>query len=209
MTLSVAGLAGGCAGWSAAPLTERYCGPVTPRRRIALAVTAAVVVVSLTWRLGVGAELVAFAYFGVVGCLLAVVDIAVKRLPDLFTLPSYAVGIVLLGMAALVVEDGLFRFVHALLGMAALWACYAVQHYLRPDAMGRGDVKLSGVVGLHLGWLGQAPWVTGVLAGLLLGASFALAGLLLGRAGRKDELPFGPFMLAGALLGVMAGGSLA
>ncbi|SEG43507.1 leader peptidase (prepilin peptidase) / N-methyltransferase [Thermomonospora echinospora] len=209
LTLSVAGLAGSGAGWFSAPLTTRYCGPVTRHRRIVLAALGGAVTVMLTWRLGMGVELLAFCYLGVVGSLLAVIDIAVKRLPDFFTLPSYGVGIVLLGMAAFFVADGMFRFVHALLGMAALWFCYAVQHYLRPDAMGRGDVKLAGVIGLHLGWLGQAEWVTGAMAGLLLGGLFGITCMLLGRVGRKDEMPFGPFMLAGALLGVMSGGVLA
>lgn len=209
LALPAAGLLGAGAGWFCAPLTDRYCGPAAPRRRMALALLAGTVLVMLTWRFGVGAELLAFGYLGVVGSLLAVIDIAVKRLPDFFTLPSYGIGALLLGLAACSVPDGPFRIAHAILGMAALWFCYAVQHYLRPDAMGRGDVKLAGVVGLYLGWLGQGQWVTGVMAGLLLGGLFGLTCMLLGRAGRKDELPFGPFMLAGALLGIMFGGALA
>jgi leader peptidase (prepilin peptidase)/N-methyltransferase len=90
--------------------------------------------------------------------------------------------------------------------MAVLWGFYFVQHFLLPHAMGGGDVKLAGVLGLYLGWLGEAAWVTGVVAGFLYGGVYSVTWLLLGRAGRKDEFPYGPFMLAGALTGILFGG---
>jgi leader peptidase (prepilin peptidase)/N-methyltransferase len=205
LTVAVTGSAAGAAGWFAARLTVPYCGPVTTRRRLGLALLAGAVLGALAWRFGPGMELVAFAYFGAVGSLLAVIDVAVKRLPDPFTLPSYPIGVLLLALAAPFAADGVDRFVGALAGMAALWFCYALQYFIRPEAVGLGDVKLSGVIGLYLGWLGKTPWTIGVLAGLLLGGFFGVTLLVLRRAGRKDAIPFGPFLLAGALVGVLAG----
>jgi leader peptidase (prepilin peptidase)/N-methyltransferase len=146
----------------------------------------------------------AYLYLAVVGSLLAYVDIAVKRLPDPFTLPTYLIGPALLGIAVLTGGHPV-RLGHAFLGLAVLWALYAVQHLAAPGTIGWGDVKLAGVLGLYLGWLGAPAWWLGVLAGFVLGGLYA-AGLLIARRGtRKTELPFGPFMLAGAMIGILVG----
>jgi leader peptidase (prepilin peptidase) / N-methyltransferase len=85
-----------------------------------------------------------------------------------------------------------------------LWALYAVQHLLAPRAIGWGDVKLAGVLGLYLGWLGAPAWWLGTLAGFVIGGVYAVGMLITRRGSRKSEIPFGPFMLAGALVGILA-----
>lgn len=192
---------GAAVGRLTAQLAEPYCKP--SRARIAgIALATGLVSGLLAWRFGVSAELVAYLYFGVVGTLLAFIDVEVKRLPDPFTLPSYPVGAALLGVAALT-EAGARQFLGAILGMAALWTFYAVQHFFFPDAMGRGDVKLAGVVGLYLGWLGQDAWMTGVLAGALLAGVPSIVLLATRRVSRKTSIPMGPFMLVGALIAIL------
>jgi leader peptidase (prepilin peptidase)/N-methyltransferase len=68
--------------------------------------------------------------------------------------------------------------------------------------MGLGDVKLAGVLGLYLGWLGWSSVLVGTFAGFLLGGVLGVALLLVRRASGRTAIPFGPFMLAGALLAV-------
>ena len=63
--------------------------------------------------------------------------------------------------------------------------------------MGFGDVKLAGVLGLYLGWLGWAEVVDGGFLGFLFGGVVGVALMVVRRAGRKSQIPFGPFMLAG------------
>lgn len=201
--VSLCVLGGAVLGWLCAPLAARY--DERPRRwgRPAVAATSAVACGLMAWRFAGRAELPAYLYLAIVGTLLAFVDIAVKRLPDPFTLPSYLVGPALLGVASLAGGHPA-RLGYALIGLAALWALYAAQHLFAPAAIGWGDVKLSGVLGLYLGWLGAAAWWLGVLGGFVLGGVYA-TGLLVSRRGsRKSELPFGPFMLAGALAGILA-----
>ncbi|MEU5879593.1 A24 family peptidase [Spirillospora sp. NPDC047279] len=172
-------------------------------RPIGTAFGCAVMIALLTWRVGPHAALPAFLYLGVVGVALAVVDVALKRLPDPLTLPSYAIGAVLLAAAAPFTGDGGARLVHALIGMAALWALFAVQWFLLPSAIGLGDVKLAGVLGLYLGWLGADAWLLGVFATFVTGGLVAVALLVTRRAGRGSELPYGPFMLLGTLIAVL------
>ena len=89
--------------------------------------------------------------------------------------------------------------------MATLYLFYALLRLIRPGGMGGGDVKLAGVVGIYLGWLGWAPLAVGAFAAFLYGGVFGSALLLGRRAGRKTAIPFGPWILAGAWTGVFAG----
>ncbi|TDC73687.1 prepilin peptidase [Actinomadura sp. 7K507] len=139
----------------------------------------------------------------VVGVALAVVDVQLRRLPDPLTLTSYPLGIALLMAAVPFTGDGGHRFVSALIGLAVLWVLFLVQWFIAPSALGFGDVKLSGVLGLYLGWLGADAWLLGVLAMFLFGGVYSAVMLAARRARLKSTIPFGPFMLAGALLAVL------
>ncbi len=186
----------------------RDCGePISVRYPLVELLTA-VVFVAMGLRFGASAELPAFLYLAAVGVALALVDLDVKRLPNALTLPSYVAGVVLLGVAAYAGDDT-GALVRALLGMAALFTVYFALAFAYPAGMGFGDVKLAGVLGLYLGWLGWSSWTVGLLAGFFFGGAVGVALLLAGRAGRKSAIPFGPFMLLGALLSVLVGGPLA
>lgn len=194
----------GASGEPAAPDGARWdwFEPVA-RRRWAVAAACVVVAAVLGWRIGARPELPAFLYLGVVGVVLTVIDAALKRLPDPVTLPSYLLGSALLGAAAPFTEEGGARLVHALLGMAALWLLYALQWFLAPGQIGRGDVKLAGVLGLYLGWLGLGASVIGVLAIHLISGLYAAGLLITRRAGLRSQIPFGPFMIIGTLAAVL------
>lgn len=143
-----------------------------------------------------GAAIPAFAFLGVLAVLLGIVDVALKRLPDPLTLPSIPIAGVLL-----VIADP-SRWLGMLAGAGLLFLVFAVQWFIVPNAIGLGDVKLAPVLGLYLGWLGRAAWITGLFGTFVLGGLFAVALLLFSRAGRKDTMPYGPFMLAGTVLAV-------
>jgi leader peptidase (prepilin peptidase) / N-methyltransferase len=104
---------------------------------------------------------------------------------------------VLLSAAALLAgEPG--RLLATLGGAIVLFAFYLALGMLRPGAMGGGDVKLAGVTGAFLGFLGWETVFAGALAGFVLGGIFGLALLVLRRARRDTRIAFGPFLLAGA-----------
>ena len=173
------------------------------RRPARVAVVAAATLALITWRIGPDAALPAYLYLGAVGVVLAFIDVAIRRLPDPLTLPSYAVAAALLGVAATFTHDGGTRYVHALAGMGALLAFYAVQWFFLPGQIGLGDVKLAGVLGLYLGWLGLGGVLLGVFAIHLLGGLYAGALLAARRTTLNATIPFGPFMLAGTLVAIL------
>src|SRR5690606_12175988 len=101
------------------------------------------------------------------------------------------------------------RLLSAAIGAVALFGWYLLLALIRPDGMGMGDVKLAGVLGLFLGWLGRGPLVVGAFAAFVLGGVFGIALMAVRRAGRRTRIPFGPWMLAGAWAGVFAGDAVA
>lgn len=180
---------------------------ISARYPLVEAGTAAVFVV-LALRLGPDPALPAFLYLGAIGVALALIDLDVKRLPNVIVLPSYGVAAVLLALAA-VVEGGYGDLARAGAAGLALYAFYFLLALVYPAGMGFGDVKLAGVLGIYLGWLGWAELVTGGFLGFLFGGVVGGALMAVRRAGRKSQIPFGPFMLAGALVAILAGGALA
>jgi leader peptidase (prepilin peptidase)/N-methyltransferase len=186
----------------------RDCGTGISVRYPLVEAGTALVFAVLTLAIGLEPELPAFLYLGAVGVALAMIDIDVKRLPNAIVLPSYLVAAALLTVAAAV--DGRWEdLLRAGLGMVALYAFYFLLALVYPAGMGFGDVKLAGVLGLYLGWLGWAEVVTGGFLGFLFGGVVGGGLVLVRRAGRKSMLPFGPFMLAGALVAILWGGALA
>lgn len=137
--------------------------------------------------------------------LLALVDRDVHRLPDQLTLPLAAAAAVLLGLAALLPGHA-GSWPTALLGGLVLGAAYFALFLIHPNGMGFGDVKLALSLGVALGWYGWAVLFIGAFAGFLLGSLYGLGLIVLRRANRKTAIPFGPFMIVGALAGLLLGG---
>jgi leader peptidase (prepilin peptidase)/N-methyltransferase len=187
----------------------RHCGePISARYPLVELLTAAVFVAfALRFRDDL-AVLPAYLFLGAAGVALALIDLDVRRLPNALVYPCYAAGLTLLGVAALAGGD-LAALGRAVAGMAALFAFYFVLWYVKPGGMGFGDVRLAGVLGLYLGWLGWGSLLVGLFAGFLFGGLTGLALMAVGRAGRKSRIPYGPFMLAGAFVAVLAGQPLA
>lgn len=153
-------------------------------------------------------SLVAFLWLAGVSVALAVIDLEHHRLPNAIVLPSYVVGAVLLAASSLLVGDW-SALVRAAIGLASLFAFYLIAALSYPGGMGFGDVKLAGVLGLYLAWLGWGEFAVGAFAAFLLGGLFAVVLLVTRRVQRTGGIPFGPWMLAGAWVGVFAGGTVA
>ena len=151
---------------------------------------------------------IAYLYFAAISVALALIDLDTRRLPNAIVLPSYVVSLVLLALACALGADW-SALLRAVIAMAVLFAFYATLRAIRPDGMGGGDVKLAGLIGIQLGWLGWGSVVVGAFAAFLLGGVFGGALLLARRAGRRTAIPFGPWMLVGAWIGIVAGEPIA
>ncbi|MBT0995199.1 A24 family peptidase [Cellulomonas sp. DKR-3] len=188
----------------------RDCGePISPRYPAVELVTG--VLFGLTaWWAGPSWVLPALLYLVAVAVALTLIDIDTHKLPNAIVLPSYPVALVLLALASAdpggAADWG--ALVRAVIGGAAMYAVYFLTVLVYPAGMGFGDVKLAGVLGLYLGWFGWGSLVLGWFGAFLFGGVYAIGLMVAGRAGRKQGIPFGPWMLLGALFGIVAGEQL-
>jgi leader peptidase (prepilin peptidase)/N-methyltransferase len=149
-------------------------------------------------------QIAAFLYLSAITVALAMIDIDTHTLPNSIVLPGYIVGI-LMFVAASVVGGDYTALIRAGIGMAALGGIYLLIALIYPAGMGFGDVKLAGVLGLFLGWSSWGALVVGGFSAFLLGGLFGIALIVFRGAKRKSGIPFGPWMLAGAWLGIFFG----
>ena len=152
--------------------------------------------------------LVAYLFFAAIAVALSFIDLATHTLPNAIVVPAIGIGVVLLSVAVAVTGEW-SRLLQAVAGGAILFACYFAFALIYPSGMGFGDVKLAAVIGLYLGWLGWGALAVGAVSAFLLGGVFSAFLLVLRRAGRKTGIPFGPWMLAGAFVGIFFGTELA
>jgi leader peptidase (prepilin peptidase) / N-methyltransferase len=186
----------------------RTCGtPISPRYPLVELLNAVVWLLLGWWAIGpdgILGLLPLLLILASAGVALFFIDVEHHRLPDAIVLPLYPVtlaGLVLAG-----VLSGEWPISSMLVGLAAwvlviggLWLLTAGR------GMGFGDVKLAPVLGATLGWVGIWPAIVALFAAFLLGAVVGLGLMAARRAGRRSALPFGPFLLVGALVGLFAG----
>lgn len=156
----------------------------------------------LAWRIGdlaAWAALPAYLCFAWLAVCLVWIDLDVHRLPDGLVLPGYPALVALLAVPT-VTAGAWGRGVAALSCLAGLFAVFYAMAWVSPDAMGFGDVKLSGLIGLVMGWL--SPWVavTAVLAAFVVGGIVAVLLVVLRRVGLRGHIAYGPALLVGSFV---------
>jgi leader peptidase (prepilin peptidase) / N-methyltransferase len=130
---------------------------------------------------------------------LGFVDVAVHRLPDRLTLTAAGWVLAWLGVAALVAgADGAFVRA-AIAGVGCGLGFGLISLIFGARGFGLGDAKLALGAGALLGWLGWTALVAGLFLAFLASGLVATVLLVSRRVGRKDSLPFGPFLAGGTL----------
>ncbi|TDW21561.1 prepilin peptidase [Kribbella kalugense] len=161
----------------------------------------------LGWMLGLDAVLPTWLVLAVAGAVLGYIDARTRFLPSVIIWPTYGlVGIGLLAAAVATGEWGSLR--RAAIAGAIGFAVFYVLWFAFPRGVGFGDVRLSGLLGLALGWLGWGQFASGLYGGFFLGAVVGIVLIATRVMTRKQMVPFGPFMLIGALAGVLLGAPL-
>lgn len=179
----------------------------TPRLSLWLGLAAAIAAGILATRIGTGALITSWIFLAAAGALLSFIDWHTRLLPLRLVIPTYAVTLALVGLAAAIASDWSI-ITRGLIASVAVFVFFFVSWWFFPRGIGYGDVRLSGGLALALGALGWAEVGIGIYAGFVIGAVFAL---VLSRLHIVDAkaFAFGPYMFVGALVGAGWGPAIA
>lgn len=193
------------------PISPGHSPGLPTPTRIALELATALLFVVVTVRLA-ALDLLpaapAYLFFTGIGIALTVIDIDCKRLPNFLVLPSYPVVFLCLTAASAILGDWP-ALVRAAIGAAALFGFYLLLALIHPAGMGFGDVKLAGVVGAVLAFLSYGTLLAGAILAFVLAAIVGVVVLATRRGRLGTTIPFGPYMLAAALVAILAADPLA
>ena len=182
----------------------RTCGePISARYPLVELGTAALFV-SAALRFGLDWVLPAYLVFFAALVAVTFIDLEHYIIPNRIVYPTLFVSVPLLVLAA-AAQNEWSELLRAGEGAALAWGFLLVVHLIQPRGMGFGDVRLAAVLGLFLGWLDLRHVFLGLFGGFLFGSVSSIVLIALRRRGRKDQIPFGPFLAAGAVAAVLFG----
>ncbi len=188
-------------GWLSLRGRCRACAePISPRYPIVEATTGILwgAVVAANWddEADIALGLVLTTLLVVV----TLIDLDHRLIPNKLTYPAAPLAIAI-GLA-LDIDD----VPEQLIAGAAALAFFVIAKLAYPRGMGLGDVKLAGVMGLYLGRAVAPAVFIALIAGVIVG------GVIMARlgvaAGRKQAVPFGPFLAFGGIVAVLCGDAL-
>jgi leader peptidase (prepilin peptidase)/N-methyltransferase len=180
----------------------RACGTRIPPRDAFLELGTGVLFVLLAWRLTSAWELPAYCVLAAAGVAISAIDIEHMRIPSVLVYTTVALGAPLLVLAS----AGTHRWSaleSAAIGGAIAFAAFGALFYAVPKGIGFGDVRLAGLCGGFLGWLGYREVVAGFVISFIVAGVPAALLLATGKVQRRTKIPFGPFLAAGTVITVL------
>lgn len=202
--------------WSLVPVASWFrpclrCGRSQRWRYPATDLVTAALFAAVTVRFGSDSRLMLYLAVSAVLVVLSVVDIETHLLPNRIVWP--AIWASLFGVLVVSGAQGDAEAINsALVGAAVAGGFIGASHLVYQDGMGRGDVKLSLLLGLFVGWLTTDPLsavrlvLYALLVAMLVGAVGGTLYNLVARRGRA-EIPFGPALALGAMVVVLGTGA--
>lgn len=182
----------------------RACGERIGWRDPLIEIGCAALFAAAAVRFGWAWELPAYlALFGGL-VVLSAIDLEHFLLPNRVLYPTLFTVAPLLALAS-VLDGTATSALHAAEGGLAAFAVFFLINFAYPEGMAFGDVRLAGVLGMATGWLGIGHVLLTFFLAFLTSSAIGLTLIFLGVRGRRDPIPFGPFLALGAVLTVFFG----
>jgi leader peptidase (prepilin peptidase) / N-methyltransferase len=183
-----------------------HCGArrSRPWRSAVMAVVSAVVLGAFAVRIGPHLALLPYCILGLSLVAISAVDFERFIIPNRIVYPTLAVLVPLLVVTS-AADHSWGLLTHAAIAGAAAFLAFYVVHLVVPGGMGFGDVRLAGVLGVAVGWIGLGLAFVAFFIGFLLGAVIGIVVMMVTGGGRKTKVPFGPFLAAGAIIAIVWG----
>ena len=177
----------------------RHCGePISIRYPLVELVTGLLFVLA-GWQAGLGVDLLPALVLLATLVAITAIDLDRQLIPDVLSLPGIAAGLLL---STLTGKPG---WLDSLIGALVGGAIFFVIIVASRGGMGGGDMKLGAMLGAFLGW---KLVLVGIMLSVLAGGVLAIVLLALRRRGRKDAVPFGPFLALGGAVSLFWGQAL-
>jgi len=157
------------------------------------------VVIGMEW------VLPAYLWFAGVTITLTLTDLDHKLIPNRILYPGIVVGAVLLVGGAVAAGDPEGAIRALLAGLAYFGALLVIALVAPAGGFGFGDVKLAFLLGMFAGYPGWGRLGVAFFFAFLLGGVLSILLLITGIKGRKDSIPFGPYLVLGAYVAIVAG----
>jgi leader peptidase (prepilin peptidase)/N-methyltransferase len=186
----------------------RACRTKIPARDLTIEITTALALALVAWRLPTVWAVPSYGVLLVGLAALSAIDFEHQRLPTAVLYWTVAVAGPLLVLAS-ALSNRWDSLIPAAIGAAACFLVFLGIWFVAPRGMGFGDVRLAGLCGGWLGWLGASVIPVGILAGFLLAGVPAIVMLATGKANRKTKLAFGPYLVLGTVVGICFGRTIA
>ncbi|HEX5616484.1 MAG TPA: prepilin peptidase [Acidimicrobiia bacterium] len=182
----------------------RHCGARISARYPLVELATGVLFALVALRFDDSWALPAYLVFAAALLAVSIIDLEHYLIPNRIV---YPVGFLLvpLFVVAAAGDDEWGSLGRALLGALVAFSAMFVVHVISPRGMGFGDVRLSFLLGLALGWLGWGELLVGLFLGFLYGSIVGIGLIATRLRTRKQHIPFGPFLAAGALTMVLVG----
>ncbi|MDQ1535533.1 MAG: leader peptidase (prepilin peptidase) / N-methyltransferase [Actinomycetota bacterium] len=185
----------------------RHCGVQISSRYPLIELACAALFGAIGARFAHSWALPAYLVFGAGLLAISVIDLEHYIIPNRIVYPLGFASVPLLALAA-GLEGEWWWFARALIGAVCAFSALFVIHVASPRGMGYGDVRLSFLIGLYLGYLGALDVPVGLFLGFAYGAVIGVLLMASGLRTRKQHVPFGPFLAAGAMTMILVGGPI-
>ena len=176
-----------------------YCGsPISPRYPL-VELVSGIMYLLLFRHFGFNLSFVIYALFSSALLIVFFIDLEHQVIPDSITIPGMAVGIVTSFFLPAASP------LNCLLGLIGGGGLFFLIASVRKGGMGGGDIKFAALIGSFIGW--KMTLLTAFIA-FLAGALVGITLIILKKKKRKDPIPFGSFLSAGALVSLLWGAEL-
>jgi len=174
----------------------RACGMhISWRYPVVETITAAVLVVAYV-AFGPSADFLVACVLLPALVALTAIDLDHQMIPDAITLPGILIGLVI-NLASRRIS-----WLDSVVGILLGGGLFLVIILVSRGGMGGGDLKLGAMLGAFLGW---KALIVALFVAIVLGGAIGAVLLATGRRGRKDPIPFGPFLAAGGAMALFWG----
>ncbi len=186
----------------------RYCRASIPRRIFWVELSTGIIFAFLYWSYGLSVELGVMAFYACLLTVIFVIDLEHRLILNKVVYPGMVVALLIAiflpqppWIPQLLVH-GLPNFA---LGGAIGFVVFLLLALVSRGGMGFGDVKLAALIGLATGF----PLVLlALILAAILGGLTAIVLLATGKRGRKEAIPFGPFLAVAAMVTLLWGNNI-